>query len=81
VVDGPDENGSAPELTAVEQQLEQIAREISRQFDRREACIEAGFNEIVRRFDGVYRRLDRLEQEALVIAEGMRRIEAAARRL
>ena len=67
-------------LAAHDRQFELIARtfeEVFRRFDTLETRLETRFNEIFGHFNEIYRRLDRLEQESLMIVEGMRRIEAA----
>jgi chromosome segregation ATPase len=66
-------------LAAHDRNFEQIARsfeEVFRRFAEQDARNEAQFREILGHFDAVYHRLDRVEQEFLMLKEGVRRIEA-----
>ena len=66
-------------LAAHDQTFERVARildEFRRQSAEQEARNEERFREIVGHFDAVYHRLDKIEQEYLMITEGIRRIEA-----
>jgi len=63
-------------------EYQQLVEFLGRQFmaiDRRvvalEERVEQGFREVSGRFDAVYTRFDRLEQEYFAIVEALRRIE------
>lgn len=66
-------------LTAHDRNFEEFARTMDalrREFAEQVARSEAQFREILGHFDAVYHRLDRIEQEYMMIKEGIRRVEA-----
>jgi chromosome segregation ATPase len=48
---------------------------LEQRFDRLERRVEEGFREILGHLDAIYKRLERLEQEYVVMVEQLRRIE------
>ena len=66
-------------LAAHDRTFDRFARildEFRRQSAEQEARNEERFREILGHFDAVYHRLDKIEQEYLMLKEGIRRIEA-----
>jgi len=66
-------------LTAHDRSFEEFARTMDalrREFAEQVARSDAQFREILGHFDAVYHRLDRIEQEYMMIKEGIRRVEA-----
>jgi len=88
MADGTDENfralhqrfdGVDAKLTAHDRNFEEFARTMDalrREFAEQVARSDAQFREILGHFDAVYHRLDRIEQEYMMIKEGIRRVEA-----
>ena len=71
---------------AIDQRFEAIDRRfvvvgqrfdaMDRRFDALEGRVDEGFREVLGHLDGIYRRLERLEQEYQAITQTLRRIEA-----
>src|SRR5918996_951892 len=65
-------------LTQIDQGFVQIDRRFTtrdRRFDGLEHRLEAGSRDVTAHFDAMYRRLDRLEQEYVVIGQALRRLQ------
>lgn len=80
-LDGVDQRFDAVDakLTAHDRNFEEFARTMDalrREFAEQVARSDAQFREILGHFDAVYHRLDRIEQEYMMIKEGIRRVEA-----
>lgn len=66
-------------FTEVNRQFSEVARQFTamdERFDRLHGEVANLRHEMLGHFDGIYRRLERLEQENVAIGQGLRRIEA-----